>query len=357
MGKDRKKITMFRAADYHSALFYILEKMGYEPQLGVAATDRTLSLGARYAPETLCLPHKYLLGTYIEALENKAEAIVIYNALAPRRKACRGGYIGDMQRQILIDMGYDFDFIVFPFGELVNIKLKEQGYSDLEIMEIMGTLIKKVLIYENIRDMLFKYRPLVKNMEMADRVYSRLVGKLEKLNNIGELNEFEKDIEESYKKIPADYDKDILKIAIIGELGCLNISFLSDSIYSLLGKLGVEITLTLKLTSYLMENPLIAEKALPYIGAYIGGDGQATVGYMIDTIETGHDGVIHLMPFTCLPETIARYAITEVVNDYNFPDLNLVLDEHTSKTGLVTRVEAYVDLLRARKEKKKRMHI
>ncbi len=362
MVKKRKKIIMFRVPDYDLAFFYILDKMGYEPLEPLPTTDKTLSLGTRYSPETLCLPSKYLLGNYIEALDEGAEVLVLFNACNTKKletegRVCRGGYFGEMHRAILNDLGYKFDFIVFPFGDLIAKKLKEQGYSDAEAENIIKVYRKKIELYEDIRGSLLKYRPRAKHLEQPKTLYFSLLKKLEKKDSIEELEKFQSEIEESYKKIPIYPDKDVLKIAIIGEFASLNVRFLNQRMYSLLGELGVEVDITLKLTNYLGTDEfhdMIVEKATPYIGHYIGGHGQNTVGNLIYAVESGYDGVIHLMPFTCLPETIGRYAINEIANDYDFPTLSLVLDEHTSRTGVVTRIEAYVDLLRARKEKKQR---
>ena len=61
--------------------------------------------------------------------------------------------------------------------------------------------------------------------------------------------------------------------------------------------------------------------------------------------EEGWDGVIHLYPFTCMPEIISRSILPQISKEYDMPVLSLVLDEHTGEAGLLTRLEAFVDLL------------
>jgi len=51
------------------------------------------------------VPFKYNLGNYLEALENGA------NFLVQAGGGCRFGYYGEIQEQILRDIGYDFEFI------------------------------------------------------------------------------------------------------------------------------------------------------------------------------------------------------------------------------------------------------
>jgi len=73
------------------------------------------------------------------------------------------------------------------------------------------------------------------------------------------------------------------------------------------------------------------------------------VGGAIDFARKGYDGVVHVMPFTCMPEIVAQGILTRVSRDLSFPILTLIFDEHTGEAGVNTRLEAFVDLLQARR--------
>ena len=68
-------------------------------------TQRTIELGSRHSPDFVCSPFKYNLGNYMEALEGGA------NVLFQTGMGCRYGYYGELQEQILRDLGYDFQFV------------------------------------------------------------------------------------------------------------------------------------------------------------------------------------------------------------------------------------------------------
>jgi benzoyl-CoA reductase/2-hydroxyglutaryl-CoA dehydratase subunit BcrC/BadD/HgdB len=51
------------------------------------------------------------------------------------------------------------------------------------------------------------------------------------------------------------------------------------------------------------------------------------------------------MPFTCMPEIVAQNILTRVSKEQGIPILTLISDEHTAEAGVVTRLEAFVDLL------------
>jgi len=71
-------------------------------------TKKTLELGVKYAPEYVCMPMKINLGNFIEALELGADTIVMGGGWGP----CRFGYYAQIERDILQELGYDFQMIV-----------------------------------------------------------------------------------------------------------------------------------------------------------------------------------------------------------------------------------------------------
>ena len=73
-----------------------------------------MEIGSKYSPDFVCVPFKYNLGNYIEALENGA------NVLIQAGGGCRYGYYAEIQEQILKDMGYKFTLIKL-FGDNINL--------------------------------------------------------------------------------------------------------------------------------------------------------------------------------------------------------------------------------------------
>lgn len=78
-------------------------------------------------------------------------------------------------------------------------------------------------------------------------------------------------------------------------------------------------------------------------------------GRIIDFGEKGYDGVIHLMPFGCLPELITRSMIPKLSEQYDMPILSVSMDEQTGEANLQTRLEAFVDLCRSKKHEQLQM--
>ena len=70
--------------------------------------------------------------------------------------------------------------------------------------------------------------------------------------------------------------------------------------------------------------------------------------------ERGIDGIIHLSPFTCMPEIMSQNIFPSMREDCEIPILPLILDEQTGRAGYITRIEAFVDLMRRKKRRKEK---
>ena len=84
------------------------------------STRKTIELGSKYSPDFVCVPFKYNLGNYIEALDMGA------NVLVQGGGGCRYGYYGELQEKILRDLGYDFEFYNLIYDNHISLK---KGYK------------------------------------------------------------------------------------------------------------------------------------------------------------------------------------------------------------------------------------
>ncbi len=66
------------------------------------------------------------------------------------------------------------------------------------------------------------------------------------------------------------------------------------------------------------------------------------------------DGVIHVTAFGCGPDSVLGPFLDIDSDEYNTPFMTLRIDEQTGESHLLTRVEAFVDLLRLQKTKEAR---
>ncbi|MGB9803511.1 acyl-CoA dehydratase activase-related protein [Desulfofundulus sp.] len=60
------------------------------------------------------------------------------------------------------------------------------------------------------------------------------------------------------------------------------------------------------------------------------------------------DGIIHVASFACGPDSLTGELISREVKRRGKPFLNLTLDEHSAEAGVVTRLEAFLDMMERR---------
>ena len=142
--------------------------------------------------------------------------------------------------------------------------------------------------------------------------------------------------------------------------------FSNQNIERELGKMGVQTRRTLTISSFLKDAiiPKCFKKgethlersfrlAKPYLKRDIGGDALECISDVMFANKQGKDGIIHISPFTCMPEIISQNIFPSMREDCEIPILTLIMDEQTGRAGYITRLEAFVDLMRRKKMKTK----
>lgn len=148
-------------------------KIGPEFVFPPKTSQRTLLLGTKYSPESTCLPFKFILGNFIEALEKGADTI----AMITDRGPCRVGMYDVVMQQVLKDLGFKFDWIPMDDTRLWKDYLfrfdqerKKRGVSLWESLEALRFSWKKVRVCESIERMAHRVRPLEMSRGETTRV-------------------------------------------------------------------------------------------------------------------------------------------------------------------------------------------
>jgi predicted nucleotide-binding protein (sugar kinase/HSP70/actin superfamily) len=64
--------------------------------------------------------------------------------------------------------------------------------------------------------------------------------------------------------------------------------------------------------------------------------------YNLDKVR----GVCNIISFGCGPDSLIGEIMAKQAGELKLPFLQLIIDEHTSKTGINTRIEAFTDIIR-----------
>ena len=135
-----------------------------------------------------------------------------------------------------------------------------------------------------------------------------------------------------------------LRIGLAGHPYNLHDEFVSLKLVERLEKRGVELLTAEMLTRRQIER---AAKRAPkdlfwsyekeVLGATYHWIGGAKV-----------DGIIYVIAFPCGPDSTIQVLIERQAKRAGVPLMSLILDEHSAEAGLITRIEAFVDLLQER---------
>ena len=118
--------------------------------------------------------------------------------------------------------------------------------------------------------------------------------------------------------------------------------------------MGVGVDISTKLSHFLTHNLNIKERIKvkkelkPYIWGNIGGHGRYSLYSAIQYAKKDFDGIVHLLPLSCMPETTIEMLMNRVGNQYNIPIYRFPIDENRFEAGFDTRIETFISILRRR---------
>lgn len=302
-----KRIVSFPRMGKEYTLFFkeLMEELGLEVRLPPPNSEETIKFGVKNSSDMMCYPYKVTLGNFKEALDNGANTLLTWDS----RGRCRFRHYWLLQKQVLESKGYKFEIFPMHLNILSTFKKLNPSLSYYKIIKILWKFWKKLVI--------------------IDKEKRRLL-------------------------------KDKINIAIIGEIyTCLEESVNYD-IIGKLNKLDANVYSTVTLSGFLRESMerLLKinimkrkwkRKARKYLNGPLGGHGFEGIYYSLWLREKKIDGIIHLLPLSCMPESTIEPAIDMICEEGSIPLLRLPIDETNSETNVDTRVEAFIELIKRRK--------
>jgi len=281
---------------------------------------------------------------------------------------CRFGYYAQVEREILEDIGYNMKMVVLEppqkhFSELL-IKIREitGNKSWFNVIRAIRFGWYKARAVDEIERVVHWVRPREYEQGKVDEIYKRALKWIDNAENKKELDNAVLNAKEAMEAVPVDNDREVIKIGIVGEIYVMLEPFVNLEVEKQLGRLGVEVERSIYLSEWINDHLFMGllnikgskearNLAPPYINHFVGGHGQETIGSTVLFAREKYDGVIQVQPFTCMPEIVAESILPSVSRDLNIPTFCLIVDEHSGDAGVLTRLEAFVDLLSRRKEK------
>ena len=350
-------ISFPHLGNYYIPIKYLVSNITKcKVQIPPKITKKTIELGSKYSPDYVCVPFKYNLGNYIEALDKGA------NILLQAGGGCRYGYYAELQEQILRDLNYDIKFInfiqnnhfsikkIYKFAKELNHKLNPLSFSYYGINTIIMIIIM---------DKLSKYPRENIGFEIEKNSYLNVEKALleelnaKKHNPISLIKQYFK-YKRKYKKIKTNKPQNCLKIGIVGELYSIMEPFCSNDVELKLASYGIEVhrftTLTYLLLKKKLKLKMLLRQGKQYLKYHLGADATESVVLSWQLAQKKYDGIVHLKSFGCTPELNAMPILEKISNEYQIPIIYFSFDSQDNSVGIDTRLEAFYDMLCQKKQ-------
>jgi len=234
------KIVFPHFGNYHIPIAKFVEKtLNIKPFLPFAITKKTIELGAKHSPDFVCVPFKYNLGNYIEALENGA------NVLIQAGGGCRFGYYGELQEEILKNLGYNFKFYKLTarsLDKLAFYKMLKKINPNLSFGKYVYSayfLYKHVKLLDEIEDYIRKNIGFEVNIGDFEKLEKKFHCEMKVIKKISDIRKISVKYKKLFKNISIKKPKNCLKVGIVGEFYVLIEPFSNYYIERELAKKGI----------------------------------------------------------------------------------------------------------------------
>lgn len=145
---------------------------------------------------------------------------------------------------------------------------------------------------------------------------------------------------------PSTAEPSELTIALIGHPYLIHDEYVNHRIATRLGSLGAKVVTAEMATREELDAGvarLVGRPYWTYEDEVVGAGGHY--------LESKVDGVISVVAFGCGPDSVMIDVVQRYTKRHQTPPfMALTLDEHTAETGLLTRLEAFVDMIARRKK-------
>ena len=350
------KITFAHLGDYHRPLKYFLEKTtAAQIIIPPLTTKKTTLLGSKYSPEIICTPFKYNMGNFIEALEMGADTIIHIGG------GCKFGYYAEVQEKILRDLGYEFTFYnlvpetefslknTYRILKIINPNLKLWKAIHTGLYTVLCVLFK-----DKLDSIIRTNKVVIINQKSLQRIEENIDDSFYLGKSIFKLvfNYFK--YRWQLKKLRKNKSQDYLRIGIIGELYDNIDVHANQELEKKLINMGVRVKRFINATSLLFLDHRLQKFRLSKIKKYdkydMGADATPNI-YRVKWLKNHrYDGIIHVKPFGCTPEIGVSHVLERISYDLDIPIMFLTFDNNNADIGITTRLEAFYDMLKMRKE-------
>ncbi|MBZ4686474.1 MAG: hypothetical protein PWQ96_1065 [Clostridia bacterium] len=303
------------------------EELGIEMVISPKTSKAILDKGIKESVPEICVPIKIFNGHVVTLLEKDVDYVLI-------------------PRMVSIKKGEFFcpKFMGLPDIVRHSIPNAEDKILYPQIKTNSDNLAKATDILQLAEPLGLSYSELKSALKKAGKEWARFNKICKKGYLIPEANKLMQ--EKLVKAAPRSGD---ITIGLLGYVYNVYDEFVSMNVYKRLQDLNVNLV-----TFEMIRNKDINKylKKMPKRLFWTFSNKLMGAGHYLNN-NPGIDGIIHLSAFVCGPDSMLGQVLESETQKTKKPFMTVRVDEHTGENHLITRIEAFADMIRNSKKKRR----
>lgn len=268
--------------------------LGMEPVVSGPSTARTVEKASQISETEHCLPNK-LFDAHLAELIGNVDAVFVPRVLSMFKKHLSCPKFGPLPDAARADIARG--------TEVISIDIDENRQPLSKTLLLLG---RKLNVQKNI------VRAAVKSaLSAMEAANSKMSG--------------------------SGKNKGKARFLFVGHPYTIHDNFIAGPVLNKLKSMGEEVE-------------LISFADGPPADSYIMWGTANEIYHKINNLSPDdYEGIIHITVFNCGCDSMMTDTYQQIIKQKNIPYLYLMIDEHSARSGIDTRVEAFIDSLRWRK--------
>lgn len=352
------KIALGHLGNLTQSIKSSLEELGFEVVIPKNSSKQLLEVGKSYLSSNVCFPLKAAIGNYIAVMEDSPDVILYYSGC----DLCNLPPANCFFTEVLNDLGWN------PETYCINIDSKRsfiksyfstvKRLSNKPVYKILTSLYLIAVKYEAFHffeELFYCLAPQLQNKNLYNELYSFYYTKISLSSQVEQINKLVNEMIGLYRQYLSSSSSNYLKLGLVGDSYSLLEPSVHNNIDKYLGNLNVVVDkwsynyISLSGSTYKTD---VYQKLYKMTRKNTGAYTPTEIHKITKCINNGYDGIVFIAPFNCNPNDVLRSLLTRVRDELEFPVFELLLDEHTSDTGIHTRLEAFVDMVKRKHNQK-----
>ncbi|MHA2398019.1 MAG: acyl-CoA dehydratase activase-related protein [Promethearchaeota archaeon] len=332
--KNQKKIKVGIPRALHFYRYYpfwkkLLDELDVEIVLSPPTNKKIVEEGVTHGFGELCIPVKIYYGQTLKLIREHPELDYLF---VPR-------YVAEVKEAYFCPKFLSLPDVIKILPDVPKILNFEVNVKEFPIATSAVELGKELGKTQN--QALDAYRAAQKYFDE----YHKFLQQGAPVNHTLRLVERNRPFTLPKKKVKGD-----LKFLLLGHAYNIFDTFINLDFQKKLVDQGVEVLTIENLPESVFSKPVIINKRLRNYWRH-EEEIMQSIRYFLTKGRGEIDGVIFLISFACGPDSLISELIMRDMKVVGLPFLEITMDEHSGEAGMITRIEAFVEMARRKKKK------